>query len=45
MLKTYGTTSKRIVDLGKEKGLNKRLSEDYPFLESEVLFAIRNEMA
>lgn len=45
LLKTYGTTSKRIVDLGHTKGMNKRLSEDYPFLESEVLFAIQHEMA
>jgi glycerol-3-phosphate dehydrogenase len=31
--------------LGKEAQLNKRLSPDYPFLESEVLFGIRSEMA
>ena len=45
MIKTYGTTSVRVAKLGKEASLNKRLSMDYPFLESEVLFGIRSEMA
>lgn len=45
MIKTFGTTSVRVAKLGKEASLNKRLSMDYPFLESEVLFGIRSEMA
>jgi glycerol-3-phosphate dehydrogenase len=34
-----------IVELGKLAGLNKRLHDDYPFYEAEILYAIRSEMA
>lgn len=41
VVREYGTLSFRLIKLGEETGLNKRLSDDLPFLESEVLFAIR----
>jgi glycerol-3-phosphate dehydrogenase len=45
LVKTYGTTAWRVLALGKNASLNERLAEEYPFLKSEVLFAIRCEMA
>ena len=45
LVKTYGTMSMKVASVGKDAGLNQRLSEDYPFLEAEVLYSIRNEMA
>ena len=45
LVKTYGTTSLRIVEAGDKDGRNtKRLHDDFPFVESEVLFGIKNEM-
>jgi glycerol-3-phosphate dehydrogenase len=45
LVKTYGTAATRIAKLGKENKLNKRLSKDYSFLEAEVLYSIRSELA
>lgn len=45
LVKTYGTTGWRVLAMGRNAGLNERLAEGYPFLKSEVLFAIRCEMA
>lgn len=45
MVKTYGTTGLRVLWMGRNAGMNERLSEEYPFLKSEVLFGIRCEMA
>lgn len=45
LIKTYGTTSLRVAKLGEDAKLNRKLSEEYPFLQSEVLFGIRYEMA
>ena len=45
LVKTYGTTSIRIVDSGEKDERNtKRLHDDFPFVESEVMFSIKNEM-
>ena len=41
----YGTTSLRVVRLGKELKLNQRIHPDYPFLKAEFAFACRYEMA
>lgn len=45
LVKTYGTAATRIAKLGKEHKLNNRLSKDYSFLEAEVLYSIRSELA
>jgi len=45
LVKTYGTTAIRVIELGKENDLNKRLLEDYPFTEAEILFGLRYQMA
>lgn len=45
LVKTYGTTAWRVLALGKNANLNERLADEYPFLQAEVLFAIRCEMA
>ena len=46
-MKEYGTVAKRVAELGKQTGTNKQLTSDSdkPFLEAEVLFAIREQMA
>lgn len=45
IVREYGTTGARVLELGKHTKLNERLIEDQPFLKSEVLFAIRYQMA
>jgi glycerol-3-phosphate dehydrogenase len=47
LVKEYGTVAKRVAELGKQTGTNKQLTSDSdkPFLEAEVLFAIREQMA
>jgi glycerol-3-phosphate dehydrogenase len=52
LINTYGTQSLRVVELGKKHNLNQRLIKsdesgvnDYPFLKSQVLYAIQSEMA
>ena len=45
LVKTYGTVSLRIVEQGDKEKTNKRLHADFPFVESEVLHGIKNEMA
>ncbi len=52
LVHSYGTMSIRVADLGhpdpnqkNSKSLNTRLHPDYPFLKSEILYAIRHEMA
>ena len=48
MVRTYGTSSIRVIELGdqgKNKNLNVRLHPKYPYLKSEVLFAVKEEMA
>lgn len=42
---SYGTTALRVVREGNENKLNVRIHPDYPFLKSEILYAIRHEMA
>lgn len=37
--------SLRVARLGLTNKLNDRLHPDYPFLKSEILFSIRNELA
>jgi glycerol-3-phosphate dehydrogenase len=47
-VKTYGTSSLRVVEMGgdvKGKSLNERLHPRFPYLKSEVVFAVREEMA
>ena len=41
LLHTYGTTALRVVSLGS----NERILEGYPFIRSEIEYAIQNEMA
>ena len=51
LVHTYGTTSVRVIEEGEAnqkkglKGLNERIHPDYPFLKSEISYAIKNEMA
>ena len=45
LIHSYGTASLRVVELGEQEKLNVRLHKDFPFLKSEVLYSIRNEMA
>lgn len=45
IVRTYGTTGLRVMELGQELGMLKRLSESSPFIQAEVVYAIRNEMA
>jgi glycerol-3-phosphate dehydrogenase len=51
LIHTYGTTSIRIIDLGNEnekqklKGTNQRIHPDYPFLKSEISYAVKHELA
>lgn len=52
LIHSYGTMSTRVAELGMAdpnkkgtKSLNERVHEDYPFLKSEFLYAIRHEMA
>ncbi|CDW82478.1 glycerol-3-phosphate dehydrogenase [Stylonychia lemnae] len=42
---SYGTAALRVARLGKENQMNVRIHENYPFLKSEILYAIRSEMA
>eukprot|EP00347_Sterkiella_histriomuscorum_P017566 403348844 len=42
---SYGTAALRVVRLGMDNKLNTRLHPDYPYLKSEVLYAVRQEMA
>ena len=41
LLHTYGTTAHRVVGIGK----NDRILEGYPFIKSEIEYAIKEEMA
>ena len=45
LIREYGTASLRVVEIGKIRNNLKRLHEDYPFIESEVLYSIQSEMA
>ena len=51
LLHTYGTSSVRVVALGEEQAKSKytatnaRVHPEYPFLKSELLYAIKYEMA
>ena len=45
LIRQYGTASLRVVEIGKIRDNLKRLHEDYPFIESEVLYSIQSEMA
>ena len=44
LLHSYGTMSMRVIKLGEENKMNERLHPDYPFLKSELLYAIKYEM-
>ena len=45
LFNTYGTTSNRVAEIGKEMKLNGKLHPDYPFLKAEVVYATRYEMS
>jgi len=51
LVRTYGTSSTKVIDVGEMNqikggtGLNERIHEDYPFLKSEISYAVRNELA
>lgn len=45
LVHSYGTTSLRVVELGEKEKLNTRLHQAYSFLKSEVLYAVRFELA
>lgn len=45
LLRQYGTAALRVAEIGLIRGNLKRLHEDFPFTEAEVLFAITSEMA
>ena len=51
LIHAYGTTSVRVVNIGDENakkgikmGLNERIHPDYPFLKSEIDYAIKEEL-
>lgn len=51
LIHAYGTTSIRVVEMGEQNakqgiatGVNERIHPDYPFLKSEITYAIRQEM-
>ena len=46
LVKTYGTTSLKVIEQGTDnENAMKRLHKDFPFVECEVLYGIRHEMA
>jgi glycerol-3-phosphate dehydrogenase len=45
LLGSYGTRAMKLVQDGHESGRNKRLIDDLPHLESEVLYSVHQEMA
>ena len=45
IVREYGTTGLRVMQLGKQEGVNERIVEDMPFLKSQILYAIRYELA
>ena len=51
LVHTYGTSSKRVVDLGQQNrllglpGQNEKIHPDYPFLKSEIAYAVKHELA
>ena len=40
LIREYGTASLRILEIGLDREMMGRLHPDYPFVESEVLYAI-----
>ena len=44
LIHSYGTMSIRVAKLGKELHLNERIDPDYPFLKSELAYAVKYEM-
>ena len=45
LIREYGTASLRVLEIGLIREKMDRLHPDYPFIESEVLYAIQSEMA
>ncbi len=45
LYQTYGSKSVDVVKLAKDKGLEKRLHPDHPYIEAEVLWSVLEEMA
>ena len=45
LIRQYGTASLRVVEVGQIRKQTARLHPDYPFTESEVLYALQSEMA
>lgn len=51
LIHAYGTTSLRVIEIGEQNakngmtmGVNERVHPDYPFLKSEISYAIKEEM-
>lgn len=51
LIHAYGTTSLRVIEIGEENakkkgamGTNERIHPDYPFLKSEIAYAVKDEM-
>jgi len=51
LVHTYGTSSKRVVELGEKNrllglpGINEKIHPEYPFLKSEISYAVKYELA
>ena len=45
LIHTYGTMSVKVAKLGKEQKLNTRVHPEYPFLNAEIAYAVKYEMA
>jgi glycerol-3-phosphate dehydrogenase len=45
LVRTYGTTAQRVIDLSTDKKMLERIHPDYPFCAAEIVFATRFEMA
>ena len=51
LVHTYGTSSKRVFELGEKNrllglpGLNEKIHPEYPFLKSEISYAVKYELA
>lgn len=44
MSESYGTRAARVADIAKE-GFGNRLADGYPYLEAEVIYAVKEEYA
>ena len=44
LIHSYGDQANKVIEIA-QKGYSKRLAKGYPYIEAEVIYAIRNEYA